>query len=212
MIVDPLSHSEAIKAQREIPYNVPRGEFFVCEPYALLEAVAMPLGGLILYAPLVLPADDTGLAALAIYVDTACATAGSGVRLGLYDDVQGKPGALIHDLGTVGITATGAKTANYTGPQPKRGRYWAAVGCGPNANNATKLISYKPGGHWYAAGLGATASISSFSLTASAAGYMATWTPGAETPSNGLPATASGLFAGSAFAVPIPRVLPKTAA
>ena len=64
--------------------------------------------------------------AMAVVVETL--DAGNFARLGLYYDLNGLPGALLVDAGTVALDATGfVATSNFTNREIPPGLYWGAV-------------------------------------------------------------------------------------
>lgn len=69
---------------------------------------------------------------IGINVTTAGAGANCEVRLGIYEDNRGRPGALIVDAGTItGLDSTGGKTASLVTPHPlmlfANQNYWLAA-------------------------------------------------------------------------------------
>jgi hypothetical protein len=102
-------------------------------------ASVSPDAGQIDYAPLFLGKPHL-YQNIAVYVSTA-PTASTQLRLGLYADADGAPGALIWDAGTVTITGPTQAVLSLAGAPPLWGCIWGAIGS-PSTINGMDLLGY----------------------------------------------------------------------
>ncbi len=156
-------------------------------------APAAPAAGALSALPFAVGASLVQATALGVLV-TGAGAGGSSLRLGVYADASGQPGALLADAGAVATDSAGEVVAALTGVALSRGTYWLAallqsagtaapalscVAAGTGALAQTQLGGASPGavmGRVPALGMLATASVATGALPAAfpAAGYVTT--------------------------------------
>lgn len=96
-----------------------------CHPFFLYSTTATVPAGAVQFVPMC-PVDTLTAQQIGIYISTASA-AGSKIRLGIYADSAGTPGARLYDSGDIASDSTGNKTAACTQAFTAGVRYWLAL-------------------------------------------------------------------------------------
>lgn len=138
-----------------------------------------------IYVPYV-QTETRSMAAFSVWVTTL--SSGKNIRLGLYSDNAGVPGALIATIGTASTTTTGIKDVSF-GKVIPAGRYWIGVQCEDTSLNY-RAVSFTAGSSYAPlVGMGYDFSAGSDFAASSAYAYYTQ----AQGYASGLPAAASGL-------------------
>ncbi len=111
---------------------------YMTQQSLLAPSTAAATANLIFFTPICVPPDGAiNYKSIAVNV-VGAGGAGSLVRLGIYDNVDGKPQNLIYDSGNISVTSTGLKRPLLATDRPLRpGWYWLAF----TTNGATATYS-----------------------------------------------------------------------
>ncbi|MGI3779077.1 MAG: glycosyl hydrolase family 28-related protein [Janthinobacterium lividum] len=152
-------------------------------------APAVPAAGALSALPFGVSASLVQVTALGVLV-TAAGAGGSSLRLGVYADLAGQPGALLADAGVVATDTAGELVAAVSGVGLSRGTYWLAallqsagtaaptlscVASGTGALAQTQLGGASPGavmGRGATLGVLAAATVGTLPAAFPAAGYV----------------------------------------
>lgn len=96
-----------------------------CHPFFLTTTIVTVPAGAVLFVPMC-PVDTLTAQQIGIYVSTAAA-AGSKIRLGVYADNAGIPGARLYDSGDIASDSAGAKMVACTQTFTAGVQYWLAL-------------------------------------------------------------------------------------